>query len=126
MELARHRLPEVHGIDLNRHFRAIAVLLANPAPVAARLLARHASLLAHEHRDASIAQEPRGRDADDSGAMITTSTDGGSGSWNVTRDSSVIGMRMIVAKTGTSAGWGILLSNDQSNALTPQRNVVLA
>jgi hypothetical protein len=67
-DLARDRFPEIHAVHGDGYFCGIAALLANPTPVAAGLFAGNTAFVANQHRRTSLAEEPRGRDADDAGA----------------------------------------------------------
>ena len=60
--------PELEAADDQRQLCRITALLANPAPVARRLLAGDAALLAEHHGHAQLLQEPGGRDAGNAAA----------------------------------------------------------
>ena len=60
--------PDAERLDDHRHLAGVAALLANPAPVAAGLLAGDMPFLANHHGGALFREEPCGRDADDAAA----------------------------------------------------------
>jgi hypothetical protein len=66
--LSLETVPKPHGFDHQRQFPGIAAHLADPAPIAARLLAGEDSLFAERDRDAALREEPGAADAHDAAA----------------------------------------------------------
>ena len=68
VQLRQQLLPEPCRLDHQGEFARIAALLADPAPVARRLLARHRPLLADHDPHAALGEEQRRADTRDAAA----------------------------------------------------------
>src|SRR5204862_6122325 len=68
IDIERELVPQSHGDDRERQFAPVAVLLAAPTPVSARLFTGDVALLEERHREAALRQVIGGRRAEDAAA----------------------------------------------------------